>query len=139
LRRKRQNRAISVFHRLHIPRKCKLRPDMQARQNLPGAMPMQLLTVRHITAYRYRQPVSFGEHRMMLRPRDSYDRKLIEARLDITPEPTSLRWVHDVFSNCVALARFAGRATDLRFDSTIRLDHAPANALEFQIEDYAST
>ena len=63
---------------------------MQARQNLPGTMPMHLLTVRHITAYRYRQPVSFGEHRMMLRPRDSYDQKLIEARLEITPEPASL-------------------------------------------------
>ena len=47
--------------------------------------PMQLLTVRHVTTYRYRQPVSFGEHRMMLRPRDSYDQRLLEARLVITP------------------------------------------------------
>jgi len=100
---------------------------------------MQLLTVRHITSYRYKQPVSFGEHRMMLRPRDSYDQKLIEARLNITPEPASLRWVHDVFGNCVAIARFSGRSAELCFDSTIRLDHSPNNALEFQIEDYAST
>jgi len=98
---------------------------------------MRFLTVRHITAYRYKQPVAFGEHRMMLRPRDSYDQKLIEARLEITPEPAALRWVHDVFGNCVAIARFSGRATDLCFDSTIRLDHSPSNALEFQIEDYA--
>ena len=48
---------------------------------------MQLLTVRHVTTYRYRRPVSFGEHRMMLRPRDSYDQRLIEVRLDITPQP----------------------------------------------------
>ena len=108
-------------------------------ESILGVGPMQLLTVRHITAYRYKQPVAFGEHRMMLRPRDSYDQKLIEARLDITPEPASLRWVHDVFGNCVAIARFSGRATDLCFDSTIRLDHAPTNAVEFQIEDYAST
>jgi transglutaminase-like putative cysteine protease len=100
---------------------------------------MRLLTVRHITAYRYKQPVSFGEHRMMLRPRDSYDQRLIDTRLEITPEPTSLRWLHDVFGNCVAIARFSGRATDLCFDSTIRLDHSPTNALEFQIADYAST
>ena len=100
---------------------------------------MQLLTVRHVTSYRYKQPVSFGEHRMMLRPRDSYDQKLIEMRLDITPKPASLRWVHDVFGNCVAIAQFSGRASDLCFDSTIRLDHSPSNALEFQIEDYAST
>ncbi len=112
---------------------------MHPRQSIPGAAPMQLLTVRHITSYRYRQPVAFGEHRMMLRPRDSYDQKLLDVRLDITPEPTSLRWLHDVFGNCVAIARFSGRSTDLCFDSTIRLDHSPSNAVEFQIEDYAST
>src|ERR1700730_6726920 len=34
---------------------------------------MTIVTVRHITTYRYKQPVSFGEHRMMLRPRESHD------------------------------------------------------------------
>src|SRR5580692_12326385 len=101
----------------------------------PG--PMQLLTVRHVTTYQYRKPVRFGEHRMMLRPRDSYDQRLIEARLDIAPEPAELRWVHDVFGNCVATARFNGAADELRVDSTIRLDHSPTNALDFELEDYA--
>ena len=59
---------------------------------------MTLLTVRHITTYWYKQPVSFGEHRMMFRPRDSFDQKLLDARLSITPEPSSLRWVHDAVS-----------------------------------------
>ena len=49
---------------------------------------MTLLTVRHVTTYRYRKPVSFGEHRMMFRPRDSYDQKLLDARLAISPEPS---------------------------------------------------
>ncbi len=98
---------------------------------------MQLLTVRHVTTYRYRQPVSFGEHRMMLRPRDSYDQRLIAATLAITPEPVGLRWVHDVFGNCVALARFSGRSDELRFDSMISLDHSAGNALDFQLEDHA--
>jgi transglutaminase-like putative cysteine protease len=101
--------------------------------------PMKLLTVRHVTTYRYRQPVSFGEHRMMLRPRDSYDQRLIAASLVIDPEPSQLHWMHDVFGNCVAIARFSRRATELRFDSTIRLDHEPMNQLEFQLEEYART
>jgi transglutaminase-like putative cysteine protease len=100
---------------------------------------MKLLTVRHVTTYRYRQPVSFGEHRMMLRPRDSYDQRLLESRLVIDPEPSQLRWMHDVFGNCVAVARFSRRAAELRFDSTIRLDHEPINPLEFQLEEYART
>jgi transglutaminase-like putative cysteine protease len=98
---------------------------------------MPVLTVRHVTTYRYKQPVAFGEHRMMLRPRDSYDQKLLDSNLEITPEPVDIRWVHDVFGNCVAIARFAGRAQELRFESVIRLDQSSANVLDFQIEEYA--
>ena len=54
---------------------------------------MPPLTIRHVTTYRYRQPVAFGEHRMMLRPRDSHDQRVIEASLEISPEPRSLRFV----------------------------------------------
>jgi transglutaminase-like putative cysteine protease len=98
---------------------------------------MPVLTVRHVTTYRYKQPVAFGEHRMMLRPRDSYDQKLLDTKLAITPEPVDIRWVHDVFGNCVAIARFSGRAQELRFESVIRLDQSPTNVLDFQIEEYA--
>ena len=55
----------------------------------------------------------------------------------IEPEPTTLNWMHDAFGNCVAIARFSGRAAELKFDSTIRLDHERNNALEFELEDYA--
>jgi transglutaminase-like putative cysteine protease len=101
---------------------------------------MTLLAVSHVTTYRYRQPVSFGEHRMMFRPRDSYDQKLLDARLAITPEPSSVRWVHDVFGNCVTIADFAGgEAEAIRFESSIWLDHSPSNTPDFQIEDTAKT
>jgi transglutaminase-like putative cysteine protease len=94
---------------------------------------MPLLSVRHVTTYRYKQPVSFGEHRMMLRPREGHDQRLLAASLRITPEPAELRWLHDVFGNSVAIARFTGRASELRFDSTVLLDHAPGNALDFPV------
>ena len=45
---------------------------------------MPVLTVRHLTVYRYRQAVTFGEHRLMLRPREGHDQRLFESRLDIT-------------------------------------------------------
>jgi transglutaminase-like putative cysteine protease len=100
---------------------------------------MTILTVRHITTYRYRRPVAFGEHYMMFRPRDSYDQKLISARLDIAPKPKSLRWTHDVFGNCVTIADFDQVADTLRFESNIRLDHSPLNAPDLAIEDHART
>src|SRR5882757_1267068 len=92
---------------------------------------MTILTVRHVTTYRYRRPVALGEHRMMFRPRDSYDQRLIDSRLRITPEPAHIHWIHDPFGNCVALARFKTRASELRFESTIRVDHYP-DAAGFQ-------
>ena len=68
---------------------------------------MPILTVRHVTSYHYRQPVAFGEHRMMLRPRDDGDQKVLESELDITPEPSEIAWTRDGFGNHVAIARFA--------------------------------
>ena len=46
--------------------------------------------IRHVTTYHYNRPVAFGEHRMMLRPRDDDDQKVLEAELEITPKPQQL-------------------------------------------------
>ncbi|WP_158915445.1 transglutaminase family protein [Caulobacter sp. S45] len=86
---------------------------------------MPIVNVRHLTRYRYRRPVTFGEHRIMFRPQESYDQRVIKSRLVIDPEPVELRYVHDVFGNCVAVARFGAPATTLTFESQVRLDHTP--------------
>jgi transglutaminase-like putative cysteine protease len=100
---------------------------------------MPTLTIRHVTTYRYRQPVAFGEHRMMLRPRDSHDQRVIEAHLEITPEPKSLRLVQDAFGNHVGIARFSGRSRELCFESTVCLEHLPLDGADLEIEDTART
>ena len=94
---------------------------------------MSILTVRHVTRYGYSEPVTFGEHRMMLRPRESHDLRLISTNLDITPRPSTLRWLHDVFDNSVAIASFSSQpCTELTFDSTVTLEH-----IETALPDYA--
>src|SRR5271157_5238000 len=98
---------------------------------------MPTLTIRHVTTYRYRRPVAFGEHRMMLRPRDSHDQKVIEASLEISPEPSSLRLVQDAFGNHVGIARFSGRARELWFESVVCLDHASFDAADLHVEEDA--
>jgi transglutaminase-like putative cysteine protease len=98
---------------------------------------MPLLIISHTTRYSYSQPVSFGEHRIMMRPRESFDQRMVGARLEIDPLPASLRWVHDVFGNSLALARFEGRAVQLTVSSTTQLDHAPLAGHQIEIEDYA--
>src|SRR2546427_13002989 len=97
--------------------------------------PMPVLTVRHATTYHYRQPVAFGEHRMMLRPRDDDDQKVLESELKITPEPSRLSWTLDGFDTHVAIARFADRASELRFESAVRVDHRPAQIRADGLED----
>src|SRR5260370_37574341 len=87
---------------------------------------MPLLTIHHKTVYRYTHPVAFGEHRIMLRPRDSHDLRVLASRLDIVPEPMSLRWIHDVFGNSVAIANFDERAETQSFTATATADHNPA-------------
>jgi transglutaminase-like putative cysteine protease len=98
---------------------------------------MPIFSVRHITTYRYRRPMAFGEHRMMLRPRESYDQRLIEARLDVVPKPMRLRWINDVFGNTVEIARFDGRAEELRFESNVVVDLTPQNTPDFRTDDEA--
>ncbi|MGA6966190.1 MAG: transglutaminase family protein [Xanthobacteraceae bacterium] len=100
---------------------------------------MTILTIWHVTTYYYKQPVAFGEHRLMLRPRDDNDQEVLESELEITPEPSQLTWTRDIFDNPVATARFATRASELRFKSTIRLDHTSADFRAADIEDHART
>lgn len=98
---------------------------------------MTILEVTHTTIYRYSQPVRFGDHRLMFRPRDSHDMRLREALLTISPPPASIRWLHDVFGNSIAIAAFDAMADELRFDSVIRLEPFPIDGPEFPIEEYA--
>ncbi|HEY0107157.1 MAG TPA: transglutaminase family protein [Rhizomicrobium sp.] len=91
---------------------------------------MTVLTVRHLTRYRYARHVTFGEHRMMFRPRESFDQHVLESVLTITPRPQTIHYVHDVFGNTIGIARFGGRAKELVFESINRLEHHPENALD---------
>ncbi len=97
---------------------------------------MQRLTVTHRTNYRYRRPVNFGEHRLMFRPRDTHDLRLLDATLAIEPQ-AELRWLHDVFGNSVTVATFLGPSESLRFESQIVIDRYPLPDVEFSIEPFA--
>ena len=82
---------------------------------------MRILTVRHATTYRYARPVAFGQHRLMLRPRDSHDLRLVSAELTLSP-PGHVRWMHDVFGNSVALVDFQSAADTLSIVSALKIE-----------------
>jgi transglutaminase-like putative cysteine protease len=93
---------------------------------------MKLLTVRHATTYHYDAPVTFGQHRLMLRPRDSHDLRLVGAELALSP-PGKLRWLHDVFGNSVALVDFEEPAAALSIVSTLTIERYALARLDFPI------
>ena len=98
---------------------------------------MPLLTIHHKTEYRYSHPVAFGEHRIMLRPRDGHDLRVLAGELEITPEPMTLRYIHDVFGNSVAIATFDERARTLSFSSTATIEHMPVDTFALTADDPA--
>ena len=100
---------------------------------------MPLLNLSHVTTYSYSQPARFGEHRLMVRPRESYDQHLLSSEIAIDPEPRELRWLHDVFGNSVAIATFDKRSDRLRVENKARLLHLPSDLEDIHLEDYART
>jgi transglutaminase-like putative cysteine protease len=98
---------------------------------------MPRLTIHHKTEYRYARPVAFGEHRIMLRPRDGHDLRVLSGDLRIEPAPMSLRWIHDVFGNSVAIATFDERSDILGFTWTATVEHNPAEEFALTPDDPA--
>jgi transglutaminase-like putative cysteine protease len=98
---------------------------------------MPRLRIHHKTEYRYAHPVAFGEHRVMLRPRDGHDLRVRESKLTIVPEPMRLRWIHDVFGNSVAIATFDERARKLTFISEVTVEHEPEEEFALTPDDPA--
>lgn len=99
---------------------------------------MKTLTVHHTTTYRYSEPVKFGEHRLMFRPRDSHDMRLLETSLMISPA-AEVRWLHDVFGNSVAIATFSEPAAELHFESEFRVEHYGVTETSFPLDEGAET
>jgi hypothetical protein len=81
---------------------------------------MSVLTIHHRTIYRYRAPVAFGPHRLVLRPRESHALRLYEYELAIAPTAV-VTWAHDVAGNSVATASFSDPSDTLTIDSTATL------------------
>ncbi len=86
---------------------------------------LALITIRHLTTYAYYQPVSLDQHRLMLRPRESRDLRLVSHDLAITPS-ARVTWAQDVAGNAVATSSFQGMSDRLVIDSLAVIDLSAA-------------
>jgi transglutaminase-like putative cysteine protease len=95
------------------------------------------LRIRHATTYRYAAPVQFGPHRLMLRPRDSFDLRVVDTALSIAPR-ARLRWMHDAYGNSVAVANFDAPANTLDIVSELVVQRFGSALLRTEIENSAA-
>ncbi len=82
--------------------------------------------ITHTTRYRYSEPVTFGEHRVMFRPRDSHDLRVLATDLQCSPD-ASVRMIQDPHSNSVALVTPLSPATELNIVCTFTIEYAPGD------------
>ncbi len=96
---------------------------------------MPRLRITHTTTYTYDRPVRLLPHRLMTRPRDSHDLRLLEATLGFTPAAGGTRWAHDVFGNSICHAAFGEEPTEkLEIVSTLELEHFPAPETAIELD-----
>jgi transglutaminase-like putative cysteine protease len=91
------------------------------------------IRIQHRTTYNYREPVSFGQHKIMVRPREGHDLHIESSVLEISPAHT-IHWMRDVNGNSLAVVDFQQKAAQLSFYSEIVLHHYDANPLDFVMD-----
>jgi transglutaminase-like putative cysteine protease len=97
-----------------------------------------LYEITHRTLYRYSEPVRFGEHRVLFRPRDSHDLRVLATDLRTRPE-SAIRLIQDPNSNSVALVQPLVAARELEIDCSFTIEHAHTNNLELPVAASART
>ena len=99
---------------------------------------LRRLQVIHRTTYDYSAPVTPGEHRLMVRPRDSHDLRLVSATLTTAPD-TLVTWSYDAFGNSIAKLDFQGRETDrVEITSEVTVEQYALDDIDVALAPWAS-
>lgn len=82
---------------------------------------MRRYHIEHRTVYRYSEPVRFGLHRMVLRPREGHDVQVVKHDLEVYPQ-AHLFWLTDLFGNSIALAEMPEMADRLEIINKVIIE-----------------
>jgi len=82
---------------------------------------MKRIRITHVTEYHYHEPVTFGVHRALVRPREGHDLHIHSSRLRIDPK-ADVRWLRDVYGNSIAVITFLEPGPTLRIFSEVDVD-----------------
>ena len=99
---------------------------------------MRRLSIEHVTEYRFAEPVTLLEHRLLLRPREDHAVRIASSRL-VTDPPSAVRWQRDVLDNSLARVRFGIKADLLRISSHTVVELFDETPLDFVVDERAVT
>jgi transglutaminase-like putative cysteine protease len=88
---------------------------------------MSQLRIQHRTQYSYSGPVEFGRHRLVLRPREGHDLRVLSMIVRIAPAH-HLTWTRDVYGNSVAVVDFEEQAAELEIATDVVVERWPSVA-----------
>jgi len=94
------------------------------------------IRIQHRTTYHYNQSVAFGQHKIMVRPREGHDLHLESSILDIKPAHI-IHWMRDVNGNSIAKVDFTEQSAQLMIYSEVILQHYDSNPLDFIVDEGA--
>lgn len=77
----------------------------------------------HRTEYRFNKPVGFGQHRLLFRPRDGHDMRVLATDLTVEPGAQRIDLLHDVYGNSIAHVLPSGDADHLVITTMFTVDH----------------
>ena len=89
----------------------------------------------HRFDYRYTKPVLLGPHRFCLRPRPHGFQRLIDFRLEITPDPSQLYELMAAGGDTITRARFLGEAEQLCVVATSEVETFTPPLLEACLDE----
>jgi hypothetical protein len=82
---------------------------------------MKRLRIIHKTEYFYNQPVTFGPHQALMRPREGHDAHIARAHVHVEPK-AEVRWLHDIYDNSIAILTFERASDKLSIASEVDVD-----------------
>ncbi len=97
---------------------------------------MKRIRITHLTEYHYAQPVTFGPHRILVRPREGHDVHIESSKFRISPE-ANVRWLRDMVGNSIANVTFSAPSHVLSIYSEVVVANYQENPLDFVIDPSA--
>jgi hypothetical protein len=90
------------------------------------------IQIHHRTVYHYSTAVTFGNHQIMMRPREAHGLQIERCTLDIFPAFRQ-RWIRDRYENNIGLIEFLDSANELIIDATFTMDIIERNPFDFAL------